>query len=338
MVASARQLASMVDRVHNTRAPASPRVDTPTVSVIVPVRDNPAGIEALVARLAAQSLPLEQFEVVIGDDGSRRGSLAHFAQGGSWVRVSHGGRHTSYAARNRAVAAARGSVLAFCDSDCLPSEDWLERGLAALERTDVAAGEVRFFVTRPPNVWALLTVDMFLDQARNVQLARAVTANLFLRRSLFDAVGGFDESLPSGGDYDFVRRCVAHGLHLSYAADAVVEHPAINHGRTFLRKVWYTNRWRAFRQARERKAPDLTAILTFVPVLGVALARRRALRPVWKLYQPRFNMTGLRFTWYDELWALLILYVLVGYVAGLGLVLGWIEGVRDGRGQSRLPA
>ena len=34
-------------------------------------------------------------------------------------------------------------------------------------------------------------------------LSRAVTANLLVRRSLFDELEGFDATLPSGGDYDF---------------------------------------------------------------------------------------------------------------------------------------
>ena len=36
-------------------------------------------------------------------------------------------------------------------------------------------------------------IDMFLDQERNVLLSRGVTANLFMRRELFEELGGFDE-------------------------------------------------------------------------------------------------------------------------------------------------
>src|SRR5204863_3618812 len=138
---------------------------------------------------------------------------------------------------------ARGRVLAFCDSDCLPARTWLEEALAALENADVVAGEVRFAAPERLTSWSLLTIDMFLDQLRNVLLSRGVTANLVLRRELFETLGGFDESLPSGGDYDFVQRAVEHGARLTYAPRAVVHHPTLDEVRAFLRKVWSTNRW-----------------------------------------------------------------------------------------------
>src|SRR6188472_748784 len=114
---------------------------TPVVSVIVPVRKNVEGIRTLLARLSAQTLPRDRFEVVIGDDGSHPGTLSAITPASGWVRLTRGPRLNSYAARNRAVAAAKGKVLAFCDSDCLPARDWLERGMAALETADVVAGE-----------------------------------------------------------------------------------------------------------------------------------------------------------------------------------------------------
>jgi glycosyltransferase involved in cell wall biosynthesis len=120
------------------------------VSVIVPVRDDGDGVREVVTRLAQQTIPRERFEIVIGDDGSAPGSLAGLEQFDGWVRVASGPPRTSYAARNRAVAATRASVLAFCDSDCLPEPTWLEEGLAALEDADVVAGEV-VFVAPPPN-------------------------------------------------------------------------------------------------------------------------------------------------------------------------------------------
>ena len=296
------------------------------ISVIVPVRNNPAGIRELLDRLAVQTLPRDCFEVVIGDDGSRPGTLAGAVRRDEWVRVTRGSPQTSYAARNRAARTARGGVLAFCDSDCLPEPTWLEQGLAALKRAEVVAGEVTFVLPDSPTVWSLLTVDMFLDQERNVLFGRGVTANLFVRRGLFDELGGFDEALPSGGDYDFVRRSVELGKSLAYAPTVVVRHPTLDGPWPFLRKVWGTNRWAAVRRARAGEHPDLIGVLSFVPGLGVALARRQALRPVLSLSRGRLAVAGLRpRPWYD-LRAMAVLYLLVSYVAGLGRARGWIEG------------
>jgi len=301
------------------------------VSVIVPVRNDPEGVSALLSCLEAQTLGRERFEVVIGDDGSRPDRVPRIPGTDGWVRIEPGPPRTSYAARNRAARAARGSILAFCDSDCLPQPNWLEEALAAIAEADVVAGEVTFVAPARPTVWGLLTIDMFLDQERNVRLARGVTANLVVRRQLFGELRGFDESLPSGGDYDFVQRAIERGARLRYAASAVVRHPTIEDGRRFLRKVWMTNRWSGVRHARARMPAEILGVLALVPIFGVMIARRQALRPITRLYRPRLQACGLRPRWRDHLCALTLLYFVVSYVAGLARILGRIEGSRLAR-------
>ena len=162
----------------------------PLVSVVVPVRDNPDGIRALLTCLDAQTLARDRFEVIIGDDGSRVGSITQFATADDRIHVVTQPPRTSYAARNQAAAAARGDVLAFTDSDCLPHARWLEEGLTALEEADIVAGHVSFVAPARPTLWSVLTVDMYLDQQRNVQRSRAATANLFVWREGFERWGG----------------------------------------------------------------------------------------------------------------------------------------------------
>jgi GT2 family glycosyltransferase len=311
----------------------------PVISVIVPVRDNAAGVEQLIRALAAQTISRERFELVIGDDGSASESLHDMETGNGWVRVIAGPPETSYAARNRAVTAARGGVLAFCDSDCLPDPDWLEAGMAALERADVVAGEVRFVAPSRPSTWSLLTIDMYLDQERNVKKSRAVTANLFVTRSMFDQLGGFDPSLPSGGDYDFARRSVASGARLAYAPQAVVRHPTLDGPRAFLRKAWRTNRWAAFRRTRVGEWPGPSDAIGFVPILGVARARHDEAQPLFELNRKRLAACGVTAGRRSELRALAALYLPVAYAARFGRVRGWIDGclLLAKNGAHRLP-
>ena len=101
-------------------------------SVIVPVRNGRRHLEELLAALSGQTLPRDRFEVLIGDDGSTDGSTDGLATADGWVRVFSGPPRSSYAARNRAARAARAETLAFCDADCLPEPDWLEKGIAAV--------------------------------------------------------------------------------------------------------------------------------------------------------------------------------------------------------------
>jgi glycosyltransferase involved in cell wall biosynthesis len=52
------------------------------------------------------------------------------------ARTGFEARPGSYAARNTGIELARGDILAFTDADCLPAADWIEHGLAALQRVE----------------------------------------------------------------------------------------------------------------------------------------------------------------------------------------------------------
>ena len=301
----------------------------PTVSVIVPVRHDAAGCRSVLASLARQTLPPDRFDVIIGADGSPAGALDPLERPDRRVRVVHGPPETSYAARNRAAAASAHDVLAFCDSDCLPDPDWLRAGLAALEHADIVAGEITFMGPPRPSIWTLLTIDNFLDQRRNAQRARGVTANLFVRRRAFDDWGRFDASLASGGDFEFVGRAATNGARLVYAPGAVVRHPTIDDAEAFFRKVWRTNRWSAIRRRRSGTRPSASTIVGCLPLAGGVVARRQSLRPMTTLDRTRLRSAGIDVTRPNEMAALATYYLVVSHVANVARVAGWLTAPRQ---------
>jgi glycosyltransferase involved in cell wall biosynthesis len=142
----------------------------------------------------------------------------------------------SYAARNTGLAHAAAPNLAFTDVDCRPREDWLERGLAALATSPRVAGRIHFDQPGAPSVVELVDMGRFFRQRQYVREGFAATANLFARREVFDAVGGFDDALRWGGDYEIGRRCLAAGIPIVYADDVVVDHHARSTLGELLRK------------------------------------------------------------------------------------------------------
>lgn len=112
-----------------------------TVSVVVPVRDDAAHLQACLALLGAQSRPVD--EVVVVDNGSRDRSAAVARRAGA--RVVHQPLPGIPAAAAAGYDAARGELILRCDADSRPDVDWVERICAVLESAPEVSG-----VTGPP--------------------------------------------------------------------------------------------------------------------------------------------------------------------------------------------
>jgi GT2 family glycosyltransferase len=297
-------------------------------SVVVPVRnDRQAYLRRLLAALEQQTIPRARFEVLVGDDGSTDGSTDELETADGWVRVLSGPPTNSYAARNRAARTAKSRVLAFCDSDCLPAPDWLEQGIAALERCDVAAGGIDFELPEHPTVWTWIDMETTKDHAAQVRVGNAETANLFVRREVFDMLDGFDDTIPEHGDFDFAERVVAAGARLEYAPEALVRHPTRNSPRPYLRMVWIMNRWYAARATRDRKRPVAVKLRCWVPFVSTARARRRYGLSLL-LDRRRLADHGVRPRVRDDLAALPLIYLVLPYVRNVAQLRGWWDGHR----------
>ncbi|MFM6756618.1 MAG: glycosyltransferase, partial [Dolichospermum sp.] len=124
-------------------------------------------------------------------------------------------------ARNTASYYARGKVLAFTDDDCQPKPDWLENSIKYFENNDVVGVE------------GLIISDKLKDDNyRSVtnlgfEGIGFMTANLLVRREIFMAIDGFDESFDNPHfreDTDLGWRICDYG-QLPFAEDVCVFHP-----------------------------------------------------------------------------------------------------------------
>lgn len=214
----------------------------PLVSVIIPAQNDAERLAQCLQALEGQTYPAHQFEVLVVDNASDI-PVAPMLSAFPHARGLHEARRGSYAARNTGIAAARGDVLAFTDSDCLPASDWLEQGVAALSNADncgLVGGRIEFFFRDPaaPTIVELYDSVMHLDQEEFIQKKRfSVTANLFTFTRVMRQVGLFDSTLESNGDKEWGQRVAAQGYRLVYAADACVRHPARQTFRELQRKV-----------------------------------------------------------------------------------------------------
>ena len=160
---------------------------TPTVAIVVPVRNRADLLGQLLRALRAQTLAT--FEAVIVDDHSHEeigGVFRAATEGDSRFRLIENPGTGAVAARCAGVASSAAPYLAFTDSDCIPEPTWLERGVAALDGgADVVQGR-----TEPER--------QVRPGERSVAVSRLdglyATCNVFYRRDAFDRAGGFDRA------------------------------------------------------------------------------------------------------------------------------------------------
>lgn len=220
-------------------------------SVIVPAHDAAETLPRTLAALAAQRLDAE-FEVIVVDDGSRDRTAEVAQRAGARV-VRHPEPAGPGRARNAGAAAARGGALAFVDADCVPSEGWLAAGLRALDDAGVVQGRVE-----PPPGVPIGPFDRTLWVVRPTGLFES--ANLFVRREIFERLGGFDDGLLEragahfGEDVVFGWRARRAGIRTAFSAEALVHHAVFPRSAAeFVRE----HRRRALFPHLTRRVPEL---------------------------------------------------------------------------------
>lgn len=199
----------------------------PSFSIIVPVYNGEATIGECIRSLLGLDYPRDRYEILVVDNNSTDNTATIIKKHPVRYLVE-GEIRSSYATRNRGIREARGEILAFTDADVVVGRNWLKRALDCLQdgEADMVAGAVEIVTHDPPNILEACDRYMFLNQERCVQEGFGVTANLLVRREVFEDVGLFEESLVSSGDYEFGRRATGKGHSLIYCRDAKVCHLA----------------------------------------------------------------------------------------------------------------
>ena len=205
--------------------------NTPRVSVIVPHYQDLDRLDTCLNSLSRQSFPREHFEIVVADNASPVGADAVAKVIAGRARLVVVQEKGAGPARNGGVAEARGDILAFTDSDCVPGPEWISAGVQALSSADFIGGEMKVLVDDPKSMTPSEAFEYLFAFENKLYIEKrnfTVTANLFCPSELFEKVGGFRVGLSE--DIEWSHRALGMGYKIGYAPGAIVWHPA--------RKTW----------------------------------------------------------------------------------------------------
>jgi glycosyltransferase involved in cell wall biosynthesis len=204
----------------------------PKFSIVIPAYCRPDCLSACLESLQHLDYPKVEFEVLVVDDGSEPplSASAMTLPAGIQVYFLRSPQNEGpAAARNRGAAQAKGDYLAFIDDDCLPRPDWLlnlEKELTNSPESLIGGG-IRDGL--PWNPYSAASASIFECVYRhynsNDGSARFLgSGNIGIPAALFRRIGGFHPAFRTSEDREFCGRCIASGIHLAYAPDAVVVH------------------------------------------------------------------------------------------------------------------
>ena len=202
------------------------KIVRPFVSVVIPHYNDLDALAVCVAGLKRQTWPAERMEIIVADNNSACG-LAAVERAAPGCRVVPAPVQGAGPARNAGVAASCGKILAFIDSDCDPQPDWVEHGVHAMTEYDFAGGHVLTAPrdpARPRPVEAWEMVFGFDFERYILEEGYTGSGNMWVWRSVFDAVGGFRAGVAE--DMEWSRRARSMGFRLGYERRAVVSHLA----------------------------------------------------------------------------------------------------------------
>ena len=197
----------------------------PAVSVVVPFAGDSAAAESALRSL--DRLRLGGDDQLIVADNSPEQVVEEIAPTRVQVATATLER-SSYHARNRGAALARGEWILFMDADCGPDPGLIDAYFDSVPapRCGVLAGQIdgdpeqSSFLARYTRSRKFFRQDAgFLAEA-----GTAATGNLMVRRRAFEEAGGFVEGIRSGGDVDLCRRLSLAGWAIETRVSAVVRH------------------------------------------------------------------------------------------------------------------
>jgi GT2 family glycosyltransferase len=283
----------------------------PSISAIVPVRNEGRGIEAALRTLLTQDFPPDQFEVIVADGASTDDTVpvvrrlqAEFA---NLKLVFNAGRLAS-CGRNTALRHARMDVAVIVDGHCtVPDRNYLQNISEAfamsgadclgrpqpLDAPDPTPFQRAVSIARASRLGHNPDSDIFSDEAKFVPPQSTAVA---YSRRVFHRIGLFDESFDACEDVEFNERVHQAGMTCYFTPKVKV----LYHPRSNWRGLFYQlSRYGMGRARLAFKSPKSLTLPALVP-------------PAWALWLPLAGLLSLAAPYLGWLWLTsILLYLLV---------------------------
>jgi len=254
------------------------------ISVIIPAYNAEKLISACLDALINQTMDLSVYEIIVVDDGSTDRTV-EIVKSFKNVRLIQQENKGPAAARNNGVKHAKGDIVLFTDSDCVPEKDWIEKMTQAFrDHSDIVGVKgaykskqkelaARFVQVEYEDKYDVLLRDKYIDFIDTYSAA--------FKRDVFLQFDGYDISFPlaCAEDVELTFRMFSKGHKMVFNPKAIVYH---THPRSFSDYFKKKYKFAYWRMLAVKKNPDkilkdshtpqvMKLQLLFLPLLASSL-------------------------------------------------------------------
>lgn len=216
-------------------------------SIIIPAYDAANTIGECLNAVGKVVQERGDCEAIVINDGSTDGT-AEIVQMYTFARLISQRNAGPSGARNRGVQEARGEIVIFLDSDCVPTENWFTEMVKPFEERADVAGIKGAYLTRQKELAARYIQLEYEEKYRFLRQHEFIdyvdTYSVAFRRMFLGNVA-FDPrySVASTEDADLSFGLAARGARLVFNPEAKVYHKHPSSFMHYFKKKWRFSHW-----------------------------------------------------------------------------------------------
>jgi len=251
-------------------------------SVIIPTFNRADEIKELLNSLSKQTIPHNQFEVIIVDDGSTDNTKEVIesikSRSDLNIRTLYQDHKGPGEARNLGMKNAKGKYFVFIDSDCIADVNWLSAYQKEVEKKDVAGfgGPDSVLPNFKPVQKAIdYSMTSFITTGgirghskKKISKYYPRSFNMGVRADIVKKIGGMGK-LRHGQDIEFSNRILSTGEPIIKVSDAMVYHKRRISIKKFFKQVY---NWGVARINLYKIDSKMLEPVHFFPAIGTLLS------------------------------------------------------------------
>jgi len=198
------------------------------VSVVIPSYNNEKIISRCLEAVENQSLDRSYYEIIVVNDGSIDNTEEQVKKFNNVqiISIEHSGPSV---ARNSGAKQAKGKILVFTDSDCIPTHNWLEAMTDPFKQPDIIGVKGIYCTNQTNNISNFVQLEYeykYKRMKKQTYIDFIDTYSAAYNRDVFLANGGFDSTFTQASveDQELSFRLSRKGYHMVFEPKAVVQH------------------------------------------------------------------------------------------------------------------